>query len=119
MLRNIVNKRITFPDKQKYNFEYSDEFVDIVSKLVTKDPKKRFGSKSDAAEILAHPWFTKSFDVNDIFTKVHPPTYIPELKNEEDLSAFKAKTGADDLAETMIPQNKLDKSGSTMLDCLN
>ena len=80
-----------------------------MSKLLTKDSKKRLGSKSDAAEVLQHPWFTKAFDVNDIYQKKHPPPYIPELKSEDDLSQFKAKTGADDLSETMIPQNKLDK----------
>jgi len=37
--------------------EYSNEFVDIVEKLLEKGHKQRLGSKDDVHEILAHPWF--------------------------------------------------------------
>lgn len=34
---------------------------DFIEKLLTKDPKKRLGSKKDVKDILAHPWF---FDID-------------------------------------------------------
>jgi protein-serine/threonine kinase len=46
-----------FPDKRKYKIEYSDEFVDLVLKLLNKEKAERLGSKGDVDEILAHPFF--------------------------------------------------------------
>ena len=37
--------------------DYSDEAADIIKKLLIKDKDQRLGVTSDAAEILAHPWF--------------------------------------------------------------
>lgn len=52
---------MVFPDREKYGLKYSDEFVDIIEKLLTKDPKKRLGTKGGIQEILSHPWFA---DIN-------------------------------------------------------
>ena len=50
-----------FPDKEKYGLDYSDEFQDIVCKLLDKDKAKRLGSTNDVHEVLSHPWFA---DIN-------------------------------------------------------
>ena len=51
-----------FPDKERHKVDYSDEFVDIIEKLLDKDQKTRLGSKNGVHEILDHPWF-KDLDI--------------------------------------------------------
>jgi hypothetical protein len=48
---------VVFPDKKKYKIDYSDEFVDLVLKLLNKEKNQRLGSHGDCDEILAHPFF--------------------------------------------------------------
>lgn len=52
LLLKIKNCRVVFPDKKKYSVQYSDEFVDLVLKLLNKERKERLGSEADAEEIL-------------------------------------------------------------------
>lgn len=46
-----------FPDKKKYKIDYSDEFVDIVLKLLDKNKQSRLGTATDFQEIIDHPFF--------------------------------------------------------------
>ena len=57
LFQKIERAKIVFPDKEKYHLDYSDEFQDIVCKLLDKDKTKRLGSTNDVFEVLAHPWF--------------------------------------------------------------
>ena len=57
LLLKIRQSKVVFPDKRKYKIDYSDEFVDLVLKLLDKEKKIRLGSNGDAEEILAHPFF--------------------------------------------------------------
>jgi serine/threonine protein kinase len=57
LLTKIQRAKVIFPDKEKYNLDYSDEFVDIIEKLLCKNPANRLGAKNDVHEVLAHPWF--------------------------------------------------------------
>mmetsp|Transcript_115382 Transcript_115382/g.160155 ORF Transcript_115382/g.160155 Transcript_115382/m.160155 type:complete len:192 (+) Transcript_115382:986-1561(+) len=57
LLLKIRQSRVVFPDKHKYKIDYSDDFVDIVLKLLDKDRKKRLGSSNDIDEIMSHPFF--------------------------------------------------------------
>jgi len=43
LLTKIQRAKVIFPDKDKYKLDYSNEFVDIIEKLLDKDPKKRLG----------------------------------------------------------------------------
>lgn len=65
LFSKIQKANVIFPDKVKYNLKYSDEFVDIVTKLLDKNFKSRLGSKNDVFEVLEHPWF-KDISVSDI-----------------------------------------------------
>lgn len=62
LLTKIQRAKVIFPDKEKYGLDYSDEFVDIVERLLDKNRSKRLGSKNDVHEILSHPWF-KDLDI--------------------------------------------------------
>ena len=48
LFENIKGKKPRFPDKIRYNIEYSDEIVDLITQLLEKDPQKRLGSNGDA-----------------------------------------------------------------------
>lgn len=94
-----------FPDKNKYKIEYSSEFVDIVLNLLNKDRLLRLGTKGDAAEILAHPWFA-SLNVQDIEDrKMEPPLKMDfsSQKGKIDTRFFNSKQSPQDLAETVLP----------------
>ena len=64
---------MVFPDKRKYKIEYSDEFVDLVLKLLNKEKGQRLGSNGDVDEIMAHPFFA-SLNIKDLLDeKMVPP----------------------------------------------
>ena len=63
MLQRIKMAKLFFPNKAKYDIQYCDEFMDIVSKLLDKNRLTRLGSgPGDWKEVLAHPFF-KNFDI--------------------------------------------------------
>ena len=47
LLLKIRQSRVVFPDKKKYKIDYSDEFVDIVLKLLDKNKTSRLGTATD------------------------------------------------------------------------
>jgi len=57
LLLKIRQSKVVFPDKSKYKIEYSNDFVDLVLKLLSKEKQDRLGSKGDVNEVLAHPFF--------------------------------------------------------------
>ena len=57
LFARIQRAKVLFPNKLKYNLEYSNNFIDIVKKLLNKDPKKRLGATGGVEEVLRHPWF--------------------------------------------------------------
>ena len=57
LLLKIRQSKVVFPDKNKYKIEYSNDFVDLVLKLLNKEKQDRLGSKGDVDEVLAHPFF--------------------------------------------------------------
>lgn len=75
LLLKIRQSKVVFPDKRKYKIDYSDEFVDLVLKLLNKDKKERLGSSGDSEEILKHPFFS-SLDMDALFDG----TLTPPLK---------------------------------------
>ncbi|KAJ3448894.1 serine/threonine-protein kinase pkga-related [Anaeramoeba flamelloides] len=79
VMENMLSKKIDYPA------ELSELFVDLVSKLLTKNPKKRLG-KNGANEIKKHPFF-KDLDWENI--KLQKPLFIPKLREPTDLKYFK------------------------------
>ena len=37
LLRNICQRKVIFPEQEKYGLEFSNEFKDIIEKLLDKD----------------------------------------------------------------------------------
>lgn len=112
LLLKIRQSKVVFPDKRKYKIEYSDEFVDLVMKLLNKEKGDRLGSNGDVDEILAHPFFA-SLNIKDVFDgTMKPPLKIDaaELSGGQiDTRFFNSKSAPQDLAETVLPQANLDK----------
>lgn len=115
LLLKIRQSRVVFPDKRKYKIDYSDEFIDIVQKLLAKDKAQRLGTTGDAEEILAHPFF-ESLDLEALMEgKVEPPLKLDNMNDngddmgfnegnqEIDTKYFNSKQSPQDLAETVVP----------------
>ena len=68
LLAKIQQSKVVFPDKRKYKIEYSDDFVDIVLKLLNKEKDTRLGSNVDIDEIMRHPFFA-NINVRDLLER--------------------------------------------------
>jgi len=68
MYKMIKEKEPRFPDAAKHEISISEQAEDLIRKLLIKDPKTRLGSKSDANEILEHPFFDE-LDIDDLMEK--------------------------------------------------
>lgn len=77
----IKGGKLQFPDKKKFPITYSDEWMDLVSKLLEKDPKTRLGRKKGGVEILSHPWFN-DLDLDALLSKQMVPPFKPECKGK-------------------------------------
>ncbi len=95
-----------FPDRNKYKIEFSDEYTDLVQKLLEKDKTKRLGSKNGAKEILDHAFF-KGFDIEALENKAMKPPFVPEIDGEMGTEEFLKYFNAEDgqaIKDTHIPK---------------
>ena len=66
----------------------SDEAQDLINKLLEVNPKKRLGYGNDGAnKIKQHPYF-KGVNWDDAWNQKLKPPFIPNLKDDMDLSCF-------------------------------
>ena len=111
LLLKIRQSRVVFPDKTRYRVDYSDEFTDVVLRLLDKNRETRLGSgPTDYLEIVNHPFFA-SIDKDALMRReVPPPRGMSQNVNEFgfDPSGFNVRSKQQDLAETVLPQAKLD-----------
>ena len=77
LMSKIKHSKIVFPDRKTYKIAYSDEIVDVISKLLRKDKSTRLGAKQDSQEILAHPWFA-DIDIDSLMKKTMTPPFMPK-----------------------------------------
>jgi serum/glucocorticoid-regulated kinase 2 len=56
MKEMILKKDVTFPIMRKHGYELSKDAKDFISKLLSKDPKKRLGTKKGVDELFKHKW---------------------------------------------------------------
>ena len=112
LLLKIRQSRVVFPDKRKYRIDYSDEFTDVVLKLLDKNRETRLGSgASDYEDIINHPFFADIDKEALLRREIEPPLRLPGGSNNEfgfDSRGFNMRSNQADLAETVLPQAKLD-----------
>eukprot|EP01123_Difflugia_compressa_P005860 TRINITY_DN17982_c0_g1_i1.p1 TRINITY_DN17982_c0_g1~~TRINITY_DN17982_c0_g1_i1.p1 ORF type:complete len:469 (-),score=115.97 TRINITY_DN17982_c0_g1_i1:67-1473(-) len=76
LFEKIIKGPINFPKS------LSPESVDIITKLLDRDPTKRL---ADPTKIMAHQWW-KNLDWKKLEEKQIPPPFVPKVTNEEDFS---------------------------------
>jgi serine/threonine protein kinase len=91
LIKNIKEEVVLFPDKTKYKIDYSDDFCDIVNKLLNKDKSGRLGANGDIDEIMEHPYFS-NLNRAELLEKVLTPPYIPEINEDGSSVYIKMKT---------------------------
>ena len=107
-MSKIRHSKIVFPDREHYEISYSDELVDLVSGLLKKDKNSRLGAKGDAAEILAHPFFSP-INTEELLSGETEPPFLPATDSRASVvnsQYFNIKTGAE-LAESIVPKANL------------
>ena len=70
--------------------------------MLDKDRKKRLGSKGDAAEILAHPFF-RCLEILKLANKDLPPPFMPKVMTDEELAKLSGST----VQESIVTEEKL------------
>ena len=80
MFQRICKNTPTFPDRTKYKVNYSNELMDLITKLLNKNPLKRLGAKNDSDEILQHPFFA-DVDIEALQNKQIDAPFKPEVIN--------------------------------------
>lgn len=109
LITNIKKEEVIFPDKKKYKIDYSDDFVDIIKKLLDKDKSKRLGANGDIDEIMSHPYFA-TLDKEELLEKKMTPPFLPEINQKDKLSTyFKLKTDSKSVSDTIIDSRKQKK----------
>ena len=79
---NLYKKKLQFPR------HLNEDAIDLISKLLVMDPKKRLGAGKDGAKnIKNHPFF-EEIEWADIWNKRIIPPFVPNLENELDLKYF-------------------------------
>ena len=81
MMNKIKNAKVVFPDRKKYNFQYSEEIQDFIIKLLKKDRSKRLGTADDSEEVLKHKVF-ENIDVEALTNKSIEAPYKPEFEEQ-------------------------------------
>ena len=94
MYRSIINDPITYPHY------VSPTAVDLLSKLLDRNPSTRLGgSERDADEIKEHPFFA-GLDWDDVLQKKTTPGWVPTITNEADTANFSEEFTGQTLAQT-------------------
>lgn len=74
MFERIQSAPLRFPR------DLSSEIMDLISRLLVRDPSTRLGSgESDIEEIISHPFF-RSIDWEKLFSKEITPPYQPQVR---------------------------------------
>ena len=65
----------------------SSRAVDLILKLMEKDPSNRYGNlRHGARDIFTHPWFTE-VDWERLKSQGYPVPYVPSIQHGGDASA--------------------------------
>jgi len=107
LMSKIKHSKIVFPDRKHYRIEYSDDVVDLITRLLKKDRTQRLGATEDSKEILNHPWFN-SIDKAKLESYEIDPPFKPAVgEGPVNADYFNVLTEKADLAETVIPKENL------------
>ena len=84
---NVIDPEV-FEEKIKFNDNMNPLLVDLISQLLSVNPKKRIGyGDSDAKKIKEHQYFS-DVDWNKYLNKEIEPPFVPKLDGDMDLRYF-------------------------------
>lgn len=78
MYENIINRPVVFNN----TVSISANAMNLIVRLLEKDPNRRLGFINDAPEILAHPWFS-DINVQMVLDRKLTAPFIPDVQNIE------------------------------------
>lgn len=96
----IKHAKVVFPDRQVYRISYSDELMDLVSKLLIKDRTQRLGALNGVSEVMAHPFFA-SLNVQQLESYQLEAPFLPGTDNND--RYFNTNSDAAAFVETKLP----------------
>ena len=101
LFQSIVQDEVDRPRKGAV----SSHAMDIIDKLLVKDPTMRLGSLAAGEnEILEHPWF-QSLDLPAMRKRKFPNVpWIPEISNTMDASCFEDWSELEDKTKQHFPE---------------
>lgn len=103
LLMKIRNSKVVFPDRKKYKIDFSDQIMDLISRLLDKDMATRLGSKDDFVEILQHPYFS-GMDIEALENRKVKPPFKPNFSNKNIAEFFNAQSSKAAMTDTYIPR---------------
>ena len=74
-------------DEPLYPEHIPNDAVDLIRKLLVRNPEKRLGYHKGAEEIMDHEFF-KTIDWDALYRKEVTPPFRPTIKDKNDLSNF-------------------------------
>lgn len=78
-------------DEPLYPITMAKESVDIIQKLLNRNPTQRLGyGERDALEIMEHQYFA-DISFQDVLSGKHPPPYVPDIRDPKDAVCFEAE----------------------------
>ena len=72
LLKNITHMNLVFPNRKKYNIEYSNEIMNLITKLLVRNPADRLGAINDYEDLVAHEFFN-GFDMDLLLSRQLAP----------------------------------------------
>lgn len=86
--KQAIYAKIRYKNPNFYEF-HSPQAIDLISRLLDKDPARRLGTVRGAQEIKEHPFFS-CIDWEIMLNKSVIPPYTPILDSKMDLKHFDA-----------------------------
>lgn len=106
----IMEAPVQFPDTM------SRVAVDLIRKLLIKDPKKRLGSgPADAEEIMSHPFFS-GLNWQDVYDRKVTPLWKPNMKSEVDTSQFDSQFTQEPVVVSYEPASAISPESLAMFE---
>ena len=121
LLAKIKNSKVIFPDRKKYKIDFSDDIMDLITRLLDKDKATRLGSKEDFVEILNHPYFRDTIDIEALEKKTIKPPYMPTFSQKSLEEFFNVQTSKSAMGDTYIPREnrKIVKNNENAFESFN
>jgi serine/threonine protein kinase len=101
MYELIQHGEIKFPTRQPL----SPEAVDLITKLLNRNPEERLGATGPDA-VKSHAFFA-NVDWEAAYNKTIPPPFVPTLSGELDTGNFDEEFTSEEIGNTLVNENRM------------